>query len=202
MRGFELQEKAAAIYGGIIALIKRGVNPYSIKVADIAVEANIGKGTIYDYFSSKEEAISKAILHYIGLQLKAAHDRVNAKASFQAKYFELLAILVEQAGENELYCKLLSPLGGSQDLYEHLGDYKDYILVNKSWIKKTFQDIFQAGEAEQIIKVADETDSLYREMAMTGALAAFLQYLYRPLAGEDTGAAKAASYQLLIKALN
>ncbi len=57
MRGFELQEKEEAIYSGIIALIKRGVNPYSIKVSDIALEANIGKGTIYDYFSSKEEAI-------------------------------------------------------------------------------------------------------------------------------------------------
>ncbi len=141
-------------------------------------------------------------MNYISIQLQAAHERVKAKAAFQAKYFELLDILIEQAGENELYCKLLSPLGGNQDIYEYLGGYKEYFQINKNWIKKTYQDIIQAGESEQIIKEQDAADSLYLEMAMTGALAAFLQYLYRPLAGEDAEAAKAASYNLLVKALN
>ncbi len=196
------KEKETAIFAGIISLIRQGINPYSIKVSDIALEANVGKGTIYDYFSSKEEVISKAILSYIGSQLQSAYEKVAKKSSFREKFYELLDILVAQASENQLYCKLLSPLGGTQDFYEHLADYKQYFQANKAWISKTYADIFQAGETEQIIKKQETVDPLYREMAMTGALAAFLQYLYLPSAGSATEAAKSASYQLLIKALS
>ena len=56
-------EKEIAIFDGVIKLIKSGIDPYLIKVQEIAAAANVGKGTIYDYFRTKEEAISKAILY-------------------------------------------------------------------------------------------------------------------------------------------
>lgn len=196
------KEKEKAIFSGIIALIKQGINPYSIKVSDIALEANVGKGTIYDYFSSKEEVISKAILNYIGIQLQAAYQQVKAKTSFKDKYYQLLDLLVGQAEENKLYCKLLSPLGGTQDFYEHLAAHKAYFLANTTWIQTIYEDLFEAGEAEAIIQTGDPADAFYREMAITGSLAAFLQYLYRPQPNAQTDEAKAASYRLLLKALN
>jgi hypothetical protein len=44
-------EKKIAIFNGIIELMEKGINPYSIKVSDIARAADVGKGTIYDYFA-------------------------------------------------------------------------------------------------------------------------------------------------------
>ena len=46
-------EKEEAVFEGIMELLRNGNNPYKITVSEIAKSANIGKGTVYDYFSSK-----------------------------------------------------------------------------------------------------------------------------------------------------
>ena len=76
-------EKEIAIFKGIIALMEKGANPYSIKVSDIAKEADVGKGTIYDYFDSKEEAISQAILFNMKGEMESAYSRIKDKDSFK-----------------------------------------------------------------------------------------------------------------------
>lgn len=38
-----------------LRLIAKGVNPAAMKVQQIADEAGIGKGTVYEYFASKDE---------------------------------------------------------------------------------------------------------------------------------------------------
>ncbi len=202
MRKDEFNQKEKAIIDGIMALIQRGVNPYTIKVSDIAKEAKVGKGTIYDHFKSKEEAISRAILHHIGLRLQRAYLEVKGKDSFQEKYYAILRILANQARENKEQCKLFSPLGDLRDFYEHLADYQDFFQANNLWIKRTYQDIFEAGEKEGLILPLDPQDDYYREMAILGALAAFVHNLYRPLAGLPVETAMAASYQLLLKGLS
>lgn len=86
-------EKEIAIFNGLIDLIKNGYNPYTIKVSDIAKSADVGKGTIYDYFDSKEEAISKAILYYMEKEVQASYLRIVSKKTFKDKYYELLFII-------------------------------------------------------------------------------------------------------------
>ena len=197
-----LAQKEIAIFEGIIKLIKEGINPYTIKVSDIARQADVGKGTLYEYFKTKEEAISKAILFYIGRGLEEAYQAVKSQKSFQDKYFEILRILARQAQENKEQCKLMSPLGDLQDFYGHLADYQRDFRANQVWIKKIYEDIFQAGDNEDLISREALQDEDYREMALIGALAAFGHGLYRPLDNLEVDAAMAASYRLLVKALS
>ena len=79
MMDHDLAQKEIAIFEGIIRLIKEGINPYTIKVSDIAKQADVGKGTLYEYFKTKEEAISKAILFYIGRGLEEAYQAVKSQ---------------------------------------------------------------------------------------------------------------------------
>lgn len=58
-------QKVLALYQAVIEFINEGCDINTLKVADITGWAGIGKGTAYEYFSSKEEIISSAILYYV-----------------------------------------------------------------------------------------------------------------------------------------
>ena len=51
------KEREIALYEAALRLIARGVSPAAMKVQQIADEAGIGKGTVYEYFASKEEIL-------------------------------------------------------------------------------------------------------------------------------------------------
>ena len=57
------KERETALYEAALRLIARGVNPAAMKVQQIADEARIGKGTVYEYFASKEEILHGMALH-------------------------------------------------------------------------------------------------------------------------------------------
>lgn len=57
--------KVLAMYQAVIELINDGCDVNTLKVADITRRAGIGKGTAYEYFSSKEEIISTSVLYYV-----------------------------------------------------------------------------------------------------------------------------------------
>ena len=57
--------KVISMYDAVGELISQGMDLNDITVLDITKKAGIGKGTAYDYFSSKEEIIAKALLYHI-----------------------------------------------------------------------------------------------------------------------------------------
>ena len=67
--GFEAMEeipsKVLLTYGAVQELVGEGRDVNDISVAAITERAGIGKGTIYDYFDSREEIIACAFLFYI-----------------------------------------------------------------------------------------------------------------------------------------
>ena len=56
-----LSEKQILIYKAIVDLINEGADVSGMKVGEITARAGIGKGTAYEYFSSKEEMVIEAL---------------------------------------------------------------------------------------------------------------------------------------------
>ena len=61
----EYSEKEKAIFKGIMDLLNQGHRIHELKVSDIAAAAGIGKGTVYEYFSTKEEILRQAVSYYV-----------------------------------------------------------------------------------------------------------------------------------------
>lgn len=59
----EYSPKEVAAFDGLFHLAATGKPFSTIKVQDIATAAGIGKGTLYEYFSSKEEILACAVLY-------------------------------------------------------------------------------------------------------------------------------------------
>lgn len=57
MQNDQQTARKAAVYEAALRLIGQGVSPAALKIQQLADAAGIGKGTVYEYFSSKEEIL-------------------------------------------------------------------------------------------------------------------------------------------------
>lgn len=69
---------------------------HTLKVADIARHAGVGKGTVYEYFSSKEEILQKAICHRIRQQIEEKWMEVLSKGSFREALYCGMELVVSK----------------------------------------------------------------------------------------------------------
>lgn len=74
--------KEILILESVIDMFLAGASFYNMKVADIAAKAGIGKGTVYEYFSSKEEIITKAVAYRIWRELENISREIAGAESF------------------------------------------------------------------------------------------------------------------------
>ena len=80
-------QKVLAMYQAVIEFINEGCDINTLKVADITGRAGIGKGTAYEYFSSKEEIISSAILYYVKVCFEKLQVISTDNRTFQKWYW-------------------------------------------------------------------------------------------------------------------
>lgn len=82
--------KAALLYQAVLELLEEGRDITTMKVSDITSRAGIGKGTAYEYFSSREEIIVQAVLWDLKKMLREVADTVNQAEGFLEKYRVIL----------------------------------------------------------------------------------------------------------------
>ena len=69
---------------------------HTLRVADIAHRAGVGKGTVYEYFPSKEEIIQKAVCRRIRLQIEEEWTAAFSRGSFRdTVYYAMERMLAE-----------------------------------------------------------------------------------------------------------
>lgn len=93
-------DKKTQIYDAVLQLINERRNISSIKVSEIAERANIGKGTVYEYFDSKEQLIAQAIAYTARNRVLSMENLINMEASFKNTFLAILKDLGEEMKNN------------------------------------------------------------------------------------------------------
>lgn len=83
-------EKENAVYEAVLRLMARGEPLHTMTVQQIAQEAGIGKGTVYEYFTSREEILTKTFLRRIEQEIQALAARMDLAQGFDGKLESLL----------------------------------------------------------------------------------------------------------------
>ena len=139
---FSREERMDSLYEAVLELAEEG-RPFSqITVADIADRAGIGKGTVYEYFGTKEEIIASAVLY--GMKhLRATMTRFMEKHEGFAERLEFVFDLITK-GDREMKLMLRLPelLWLQSDLYTAL-------LRHKAGEQRS---IYEACAPEQTLK--------------------------------------------------
>ena len=135
---------------------------HKAKVKEIAVRAGIGKGTVYEYFSSKRELFEETIFHVLEGSFKKASDSVNGKRDPVEKLKALI----------DLQASLLERDGSAAALFmKNSGDIQTEMLDRLLAHRKKMLD-FIVGIIEEGIekKVFRQVDSYLAAILFMGVL--------------------------------
>lgn len=108
MREEKKLDKVEAIFRAIEELVAEGADLASMRVSDIALKAGIGKGTAYEYFSSKEEMVVKAMLYLMRSMVMRILGQMEKVPTFQDAFMMLLDEMEEKAKQRACVMKYLS----------------------------------------------------------------------------------------------
>ncbi len=103
----QLPKKVVAICQSVTDLYNQGTPFSKMTISEVARTANIGKGTIYEYFSSKEEIIITAMLLELKKELSKICNAIILKESFQEKYDTALYWIKERVKTNILLRQMM-----------------------------------------------------------------------------------------------
>ena len=124
MQNDQQAARKAAVYEAALQLIGQGVSPAALKIQQLADAAGIGKGTVYEYFSSKEE-ILQGLAEYC---FARENERIRA----------MFADCTTLAGLEERITGYLQDIAASRMVYIEPG--AKYYFDNGSEIENTFKD--------------------------------------------------------------
>lgn len=88
-----LPEKVRLLYEAVLAMVTDGWDINRMKVSDITAQAGIGKGTAYEYFSSKEEIIANAVLYDVEMRLAHVLEITKGEGDFAGKFVQILTYM-------------------------------------------------------------------------------------------------------------
>jgi len=139
------KEREIALYEAALRLIARGVNPAAMKVQQIADEAGIGKGTVYEYFASKEEILHGMALHCFDTEIARFAALLEPCTTLQGLEEAVLAYLQDLSGSRMGTYQVIASSVGPQNTPEGM-DLR--LTALHGVLHKTIAALQQNGEID------------------------------------------------------
>lgn len=160
--------KAIAVYEAVLRLMwdKRDIS--SMTVSEIAKEAGIGKGTTYDYFSSKEEIIAKSLIYGYRKTIDTALEAMKSCGTLKEKIYSLQSL----ASCSKNISSVLELAEKVAKSWEKMSDYIFPVFenekINVMYMEKLVDDLMEAASRENIIDA--HVDKAYVQCVFMSAL--------------------------------
>lgn len=167
----EYLEKEIAIMEGTIHLLRSGIHPFQLKVSDIADAAGIGKGTVYQYFTTKEEVIGQSIRYNLQKNMEDMVGEMIRTSGFQRR----LDLVLDQIQRS-----ILDPLSPFQmiasakeygGIIKNCGSEEDPFPKNLDRFHKILDLVLEEGTNDGVIR--DDDSVFYRRTVLKSALFAW-----------------------------
>ena len=196
-------DKEISVFKGVMALSKEGKKIYNVTVQDIAKAANVGKGTLYEYFSSKEEILLNTIVYYLSLENEKAQQIANSGMCFRDMVYKLYDLILDSFDEGFAVVSQIASGETILDiprLIKQNEEYLDYVMSKRDQL---VMQMLTIGEKEGAIRM--DFSHEYITMAIMANLSCLNSCLHLPKAAEyirQIEQKKDIAYTLLLKSLN
>lgn len=144
-----MNKKVLAMYQAVVDLLEAGVDITTLKVADITKQAGIGKGTAYEYFSSKDEIIAKALRWDLQQQLEGIENSLKQVHSMKEQIFMGLNWIEQSVHRKSMvihFMRASSKMEKLQNPCEYVQDEGMHEVIYK-----LCDLVLKQGEAEGVI---------------------------------------------------
>lgn len=152
--------KIFKVYDVVLELVNKESNPLKITISEIADKCGIGKGTVYEYFKSKEDIFIKTFNYFITLVIKDIEsiEGDNFKGLFYAYYDQLVRM---QKKCNAAFLTIM--LGDSRFIpsIEIENGIKEILVPMKKCMENFTKKLIIQGISEGVLSEKLEIDNIY-----------------------------------------
>ena len=171
--GFTLEQfinppkKARLMFEAVIGYVHEKIDPGSLTVQDITARAGVGKGTAYEYFSSKEELIALALFLDYGLRILELQELLEKKKNFEEKMLGLLDWLHDNKSYHMTFVKMIQISAGDEGVCQMLQTRipQDVFDGMHSYLMEEGDALMEEGYEQGYFA---ETDKVKRRLALAG----------------------------------
>lgn len=166
-------EKELTIFSGVLKLAREGTDLSKITARQIADAAGVGKATIYDYFSTKEEIIIKALVYAMEQQNMEMREKLASLPAFKDRMMAIFNEIIDTVENSSSIFSLL--MGSGADFSRAVCSENGVCMLAETAeeIRETFRGILRRAMEKGEIACTDMT---YAGMAVNGAIFATGKY--------------------------
>ena len=170
--------KKENLYQSVLQLLEQGSDIHDIKVSDIARAAGMGKGTVYEYFTSREELIARAVLYAIHLKVLEVNELLQSTRGFDAMLRCLCSYIIEQSRTQKF---LLDSIFNESGLHEirSLLENSSELMRDGELIRQYVSMLISEAEREGVLRI--QANRHYAEQAVRTALFGLVREASCPL---------------------
>jgi len=149
-----LKDKEEAILNAAFEVFnENGFTNASMK--DIATEAGLGKGTLYEYFQNKEDLFIQVVKAKTSHFFNELNTRISDKYTLREILNELIKFTQDMMEETEFFFKFMM----FGEFFEMSSEVKqklfEMILINREESVKVLRELFEKGSAAGILREFD-----------------------------------------------
>lgn len=188
--------KEIALFEATLRLLGSGKDLHELKISQIAAEAGIGKGTVYEYFDSKETLIGRTLLYCLEAEQRKAGELIRQVTCFKDAVFVMFDVVkANLANPMSSFWLLSSGIQAGKKIAPAL----DQTLCADHMARslRQVEQMLAFGRAEGLVSDAISDDEGF--LALKSAAAAYLTPPLCARLGDE--AMRDIAYRLLLKML-
>ena len=201
---YEVEEyppKVKAMYEAVLELFASGRELSTLKVSEITEKAGIGKGTAYEYFSTKEEIIVGALEYEAGRQMKIINNLIETNRKFREIIMTGFELMETALIKNRGFAMITQMVRGNtlagENVLNELEKHKEGCNIAADMSKK----VANLALEENLIKEKDEYKIQTAIISQVLGYAFFMTGM-GSCRGTEKEQAKEIAYENILKLLN
>lgn len=147
-----MKPKALAVCKAVLHLLDGGADINGLKVSEIARQAGIGKGTVYDYFSSKEDMVIKAVLYELDGLMGELNRALSQKEGFEEKIYWVFECIEQHSADTRCMTRFARLVGQNYEMGKKLHQELERHAEKMQGPFRLFKELYLEGKKEGLYR--------------------------------------------------
>lgn len=161
------------IFSAVARLVRDGRRPTDLRMSEIADAADLGKGTLYEYFSSKSELISQAIHHFLHVQLDQLDVLIRPDRRLREIFEQILAESTKTTtSQLPVIWSLITSLDPADPVACSAREHENNRHLSQL-VDRQIRRFMQIGIRQK--QISDQITPRYCKFVLTGVICAYIQ---------------------------
>ncbi len=160
--------KAIAIYEAVLQWIQEEHTIPSLTVSEIAKRAGVGKGTVYDYFVSKEQIVAKSYIYGYKKIIDYLMEKISECETLREKLECIYEVVADYGCLNNVFEIALKIVRNPEEMKKYVSESFEKEQYHLSYYETIIDDLILSARKEMTI--SDTLDHIFIQFVFFSAI--------------------------------